>query len=263
MRLPIIPAFAVAGLIGITSHGAAAAPQVLAMMSSDEPISFTCGARECYALASTFCLQRDRDIPVHGQPYDPNLPERLKVSFIGESGTVTELDAAAAGLRFQGYSGYTMVRISLPREALDHLGATAVALQIGPGVSLVPQPRVGDSDPQSPAEIATATGAMRIAAARYLDAPTVRGDSARLVAALINGLPEQRTIHDRYDGLWERAIGGGLTQQVDPEALRQAEHSYQTCMAVDTGGLRQCLLSQHRQLMTEENRTFWEDTGGY
>src|SRR5262245_46322614 len=101
MRLAVLGALAVAGLVGMTSQSAIAAPQVLAMMSSDEPVRFICGDRECYALAGTFCLQRDRDIPVHGQPYDPTSPERLKVSFVADGGAITELDAAAAGLRFQ------------------------------------------------------------------------------------------------------------------------------------------------------------------
>jgi len=77
-------------------------------------------------------------------------------------------------------------------------------------------------------------------------------------------LPESRTIHDDYNsGLWDRAIGAGLRQQADPEALRRAERSYQNCVRYEAGSLRLCLLSHHRQMMTQENKDFWEDTGGY
>jgi hypothetical protein len=241
---------------------ASAAPQVLAMMANDEPVPFICTERECYGLVGTFCLQQDRDVPHYGQPYEATLPERLKVSLIDDEGAVRAVDGKTAGLRFQGYSGYSMVRVSLPRAGLDRLGAVAVALQVGPGVSLVPQAEAGDRNPQSPEEIALATGPMR-AAARYLDEPSVTGDSARLVAALINGLPEQRTIHDKYDGLWERTIGADIGQQVAPQALRHAERSYRTCVEFAFGSLRQCLLSEHRQLMIPENRAYWEGTAGY
>lgn len=250
-------------LIGTASQTASAAPQVLALLTSDQPIPLACNDSECSALVGTFCLQRDRDIPVYGQPYEANLPERLTLSLIDTNGAVRQIEAAGADLHFSGYSGYSMVRASLRRAELDRLGGTAAALQIGPGISLVPQARTGDRNPQTPEEIAMATGPMRIAAAPYIDQPTVSGDAARLVAALINGLPESRTIHDNYDGLWDQTIGNGSRQQSNPAALRQAERAYQTCVESDFNSLRQCLLSQHRQMLVPENRKFWDDSAGY
>lgn len=257
-------AAALACAISLLPEPASAAPQVLAMMASDEPVPLICTDRECYGLVSTFCLQRDRDVPTYGQPYQATSPEGLTLSFIGDAGAVKQVTAAAAGLRFHGYSGYSMVRVSLPRAEMDRLGATAVALQIGPGISLVPVAAAGDRNPQTADEIALATGPLRIAASRYLDRPSVSADSARLFAALINGLPESRTIHDDHNsGLWERTIGAGLRQQTDPEALRRTERSYQNCVKYEEGSLRLCLLSHHRHVMTQENKVFWEDTGGY
>jgi len=257
-------AAALACLMSMLAQPASAAPQVLAMMASDEPVPLICTDRECYGLVSTFCLQRDRDVPPYGQPYEATLPERLTLSFIDDTGAVQQVTAAAAALRFHGYSGYSMVRVSLPRAEMDRLGAAAVALQVGPGISLVPVATSDDRNPQTPDEIALATGPLRIAASRYLDRPSVSADSARLVAALINGLPESRTIHDDYNtGLWDRAIGADLRQQANPEALRRAERSYRSCVKFEEGSLRLCLLSHHRQMMTQENRDFWEDTGGY
>jgi hypothetical protein len=242
---------------------AAAAPQVLGLMASNEPIPFTCTEEECYALAGSFCLQRDRDVPTYGHPYEANFPDRLTLSAIDGTGAVRSLSGAAANLRFHAYSGYSMARISLPRAELERLGAAALALQVGPGVSLIPLARPGDADPQTPEEIALATGPLRVAAGRYLDRPGAGADAARLVAALANGLPERRTIHDDTGNLWNDVVGERWREEADPEALRRAERSYRLCAEFYSGSLRQCLISHHQQMMVPDNREYWESLGGY
>src|SRR5262245_43570740 len=94
-------------LLGTASQSVSAAPQVLALMTSDQPVPLTCTDSECSALVGTLCLQRDRDIPVYGQPYQANLPDRLTLSLIDASGTVRQIDGAETGLHFSGYSGYS------------------------------------------------------------------------------------------------------------------------------------------------------------
>ena len=242
---------------------AEAAPQVLGLMASSDPIPFTCNDRECYALVGSFCLQRDRDVPGFGQPYEPNFTDRLTLSLTDDNGGISRISADDVALRIHSHATYTMVRVSLPRKELDRLNATAVALQIDPGVSLVPLARAGDPDPQTPEEIALATGPMRIAAARFLDAPSVNADTARLVAALVNGLPESRTIHDDYLGAWSRVVSEPVRERTDPEVLKRAEDSFRACAQYYEGSLRQCLLSHHQQIMIPENREFWDETSGY
>ena len=242
---------------------AEAAPQVLGMMASSDPITFTCNDRECYALVGSFCLQRDRDVPGFGQPYEPNFTDRLVLSLTDGAGKISRVSADGIALRINSHATYTMVRVSLPRTELDRLNATAVAMQIEPGLSLIPLTRAGDPDPQTPEEIALATGPMRIAAARYLDAPSVNADTARLVAALVNGLPESRTIHDDYLGAWNRVVSETVRERTDPEVLKRAEDSFRACAQYYAGSLRQCLLSHHQQMMIPENREFWDETSGY
>ncbi|MFM9844198.1 MAG: hypothetical protein ACKVOI_14630 [Dongiaceae bacterium] len=255
---------AVAALaISAIAAPAGAAPQVLGMMASSDPIPFTCNDRECYALVGSFCLQRDRDVPGFGQPYEPNFRDRLTLSFTGAAGGINRISAGDIALRIHSHATYTMVRVSLPRSELERLNATAAALQIEPGISLIPLALAGDPDPQTPEEIALAAGPMRIAASRFLDGPSVNADTARLVAALVNGLPESRTIHDDYLGAWDRVVTESVRQRTDPEVLERAEDSFRACARYYGGSLRQCLLSRHQQMMIPENREFWEDTGGY
>jgi hypothetical protein len=105
---------------------------------------------------------------------------------------------------------------------------------------------------------------MRIAAARYLDRPSVDADAARLVTALLNALPEQYTIHDDYSRLWETAITGEAGSSADPAALSRAQDAYRKCSSSASAQyLRGCLVYRHRELMEPGNVKFWQDTGSY
>jgi hypothetical protein len=248
-------------LLGIGLTGtAAAAPQVLGLTASNQPIPFMCDEDTCTALAGTFCLQRERAIPTWGTPYTASHPDRLTLALLHRDGRLTRL-AGAPWVRFTAYNGYTMVRMIVPRDLLAAHDATSIALEIGPGISLVPTPRAGDTDPQGADEIALATGPMRIAAARYLDRPAVRIDAARLVATLVNALPEKRTIRDDHSSIWPSVITEKMTQGLDPAALSSARTAYDRCR--DLPDFRLCLMSRHRELMGRENVRYWDESAGY
>jgi len=252
---------AIAILIGIAAAGPAlAAPQVLGLTASNTPIPFSCVGDSCTAVAGTFCLQRERAIPTWVTLYRASHPERLTLALFARDGSVARV-AGGPWIEFSAYIGYTMVRMSLPRALLAAHGATAAAVEIGPGISLVPLPQAGDGNPQSPDEIALATGPMRLAASRYLDSPSVGTDAARLVTALVNALPERHAIHGDNGGLWQSTITDSLTRGVDPAAISSARSAYDRCR--DYTDLRRCLISRHRELMERGNAKFWEETAGY
>ena len=252
---------AIAILIGIVAAGPVlAAPQVLGLTASNAPISFTCEGDSCTAVAGTFCLQRERMMPSWGTPYQATHRERLTLALLARGGTIARV-AGGPWIKFSAYNGYTMVRMSVPRALLAAHGATAVAAEIGPGIALVPRPLAGDGNPQAADEIALATGPMRGAAAHYLDEPSLGTDAARLVAALVNALPEQRAIDDNNSRLWQDTITDGLAGAVDPAAVSTARHAYESCR--DLTDLRRCLISQHHDLMERGNVAFWDETAGY
>ncbi len=61
-----------AGLIAaLASHGALAAPQILAVLGTDGAIPLICADGHCQADISTYCLQRDRLAPDYGTAYVP------------------------------------------------------------------------------------------------------------------------------------------------------------------------------------------------
>jgi len=259
MRL-IAGVFAI--LIGIAIHGgsALAAPQVLGLTASNAPVPLRCDGAACTAVTGTFCLQRERVMPTWGAPYRASHPERLTLALLARDGTIARV-AGGPWITFSAYNGYTMVRMSVPRTLLDAHDATAAAVEIGPGVALVPLPQADDTSPQSDDEIALATGPMRIAAARYLDQPSVGPDAARLVAALVNALPELHAINDDNSSLWQNTITDDVAAAVDPAAVSSARHAYEMCR--DLTDLRRCLISRHHDLMENGNVAFWEETAGY
>jgi hypothetical protein len=250
----------IAAALFLLSHPAAATPQVLGLMASNGPVPMRCDDRDCRAIVPSFCLQRERAMPSYGTAYEATHPEQLTLALTTADGTVRRLPAAAH-LSFAGFDGYTTVRVSLPRSLLADNNATGAALEIGPGIALLPVAQAGDKDPQSPDEIALAAGPMRLAAARYLDRPTVEGDAARLVAALMSALPRHATVHDDYARLWETTIGGDRAAHIEPAALARARSVYERCAA--TSSFRGCLLSRQREIMQAGNLRFWDETNGY
>jgi hypothetical protein len=251
-------------LLGIVVGGtmAAAAPQILGLMASNAPVLLNCAGQECTAIAGTFCLQHERDIPAYGTPYNATHPEQLTLAVMTRSGDVRRMPAGN-WLRFSGYDGYTTIRISLPESFLDAVDGTAVAVEIGAGIALVPSPQVGDKNPQGDDEVALAVGPMRIAAGRYLDQPSVDSDAARLVTAMLNTLPEHYTIDDDYARLWETAITDDVARSVGQAALSRAQEAYRKCSSASAQYLRGCLVYRHRELIEPDNKAFWEETTGY
>jgi hypothetical protein len=251
-----------ASLIGLAgSIGSAwAAPQVLGLTASNAPVPLNCTGDSCTAVAGTFCLQHERVIPTWGAAYQASHPERLTLALLGRDGTIARI-AGGPWIKFSAYSGYTMVRLSVPRTLLATHDATAAAVEIGPGIALVPLPQAGDGNPQSADELALAVGPMRIAAAHYLDQPSVGADAARLVAALVNALPEQHGIADDNSGVWSRTVTADLAATVDPAALAGAHSAYDRCR--QQTDFRRCLVSRHREFMEDGNDKFWDETAGY
>jgi hypothetical protein len=264
MRLFTTIALAAVGLAAGTAAAVApavAAPQILGLMASKAPIPLRCDGPTCSAIAGTFCLQRERDIPQYGMPYRPTHAEQLTLAVLTRDGTVRRLPAGGR-LSFAGYDGYTTIRMSVPKAVLADLGATAVAVEIGPGVALVPTPQAGDANPQAADEVALATGPVRLAAGRYLDKSAPDADAARLVTALLNALPEHYSIHDDYSHLWQTAITDDVAGTVDPTALPQAQDALRKC-SNSQQMMRSCLVYRHRELMEPDNIRFWQEMGGY
>src|SRR5262245_10243716 len=157
-------ALSAVAVVGMPTAGASAASQVLGLVASNGAATpLACVDGQCSAQFSTFCLQQNRPAPSRGDDYA-----------VAAGGSLTLLAKTAAGqtlripandmLQIHSLIGFTSVEISLPKAKLAELGATDLAVEVGPTVSLIPIAKSGDPNPQTDDEVALATGPMRLAA---------------------------------------------------------------------------------------------------
>ncbi len=254
--------------IVVSASGAAAAPQVLGLVASNgTPLS--CNGVECSADVSAFCLQQTRAMPVRGTPYRP--ADGAELTLVAKTPGGELRLPGRDYLSFTSYRGFTAVRVSVPQRVLAELGATELAVEIGPRLSLLPVPEASDPEPQSAEEIDVATGPMRQAADRFFAAYDPPAEAARLANLLINALPEQgRSALDRAgadDRLWQDTIDAESLAGASAAGLDLAKGLYRNCrddVAVGIAySLRRCLEGGHDRLIVDTNLRFWDSTGGY
>lgn len=257
----------VAASLLLVTGGAAAAPQLLGLVASnDAPTRLDCSGGECSGYFGSFCMQASRESPSRGTPYEV-IGGAITLRLTMADGSEQQLDAAPY-VQIQAHNQYSAVRIVLPSSGVAAMGAVSVAVEIGSNVTVAPRPQSGDLDPQSPEEIALAVGPLREAGALAFDRPGRLPDATRIVARLINDLPkiggeETRALRD---GLWQAEAANADLAMATPEGRALARSAFEGCLA-DLASqrmptMRTCLSLRHGELMREANRSYWDLIGG-
>jgi len=242
-----------------------AAPQVLAVLASEDGVSLTCADGVCEADLSTFCLQRARPAPDLGAEYLPAAPDQFTLVVVDASGRERRLPVSRH-VRFSERRSFTAASAHLPESRLVELGAASARIEIGANASLVPVTVTGDRNPQSPAELRLATGSARAFGARIVDA-SPRGAAARLLGSMINGLPRKGPEdRSRYEALWDKAVGHGTAGPPDGPGMRRARKDFDQCIrSLNDGGifrLRGCLTVRHDKIMRDLSVKYWNAGAG-
>lgn len=246
-----------AALLVIFGAPAAAAPQILGLVATDEPIPLQCSDGECSAVLSAFCLQEQRLPPDLDTAYAPAPGTAVTLIVSMRDGTSQRLDAAAVA-RFETRRGFTAMRVGVPRTALPE-DAVAVAVEVASRAAALPVAIAGDPDPLGADEIALATGPWRIAAETVFESDSDAARTARLTTRLVNALPARGGIAaDAREAVWQRVAA------TDAPAL--ARHGFEACgRTVDQSrgyALRQCLAERHRQLQIDNTHAYWNTLAG-
>ncbi len=254
----VITALAVAAPLATAS----AAPQPLGLVATNGPVPLTCFAGQCAAEFTSFCLQRERSIPLPGTAFRA-VGDDFTLIAIAADGKSVRLPAAAH-LTIINQRGFTSIRLAISERALEALGAVRAAVEVGAGVTLIPVAVAGDPDPLSDLEIAVATGPLRELGGRIVDNAGAEAEAARLIGRLINGLPEiGRVGLEVGDPLWREQLS---RSDVGPEAVALATQAYGTCRRRAEAGLyynlRRCLEQQHDEQMLHLNRRYWQSILG-
>jgi hypothetical protein len=246
---------------------ASASPQVLGLVSMNEPLTMICDEKGCRAELSAFCLQQVRDNPDPDAQYTPADGADLALIGTRADGSTVRLDAADYA-SFESARGYTSVDASIDATTMQSLGLVSVSIEVGKTVSLLPTQEADDPDPQTPEEVALATGTYRSKAVEFFDASGEQADAIRLTNVMINDLPEHGRGPTDSDGtVLAAALDNGIAETVDPGAVQRASDMFAICREkVDVthhvDNMRECLSGSHDRMIINSNIQFWESLGG-
>jgi hypothetical protein len=258
MRLALRLSVLALALAPFPLAGASAAPQVLALVASAEPVPMVCRNGACSAEMSAFCLQPEWQAPVEGTAYYPKGGEGIRVVATTRGGETLTFAPAELGLEVESARTHTAVRLKVPVEEMIARDLDHAAIEVGRGVSLVPVPVAGDPRPHSEQDITIAIGPLRALGTRLVDEGGAPVAAARLANRLISALPARgRTDDEARASLWHRvmgdAAGGG--------AISLARGAYDDCHARTMGGmmsLRECLSAAHDRFIGGLNDSYWD-----
>ena len=246
-----------------------AAPQLLGLVASAEPIPMTCESGKCSAEISSFCLEQSRSGPLDGTAYEAVDWRGLTLVATAADGSVRRLPASPY-LRVTSARGYSAVTASIDEEVRESLGAEKLALAVAPRVTLVPVATAGDPAPLAGKEIADAVANLRPIASDVFESGE-RSDmvTARVLNRLINALPRMAggAALDLAspDGLWERVVGKRPRIENKDAGIAQAALVYESCRRgahfVQGLTVRRCLEASHDALMSSLNEEYWRIVG--
>jgi len=262
-----LSSLAVLALAALGAGRAEAASQLLGLVASNGlPTPLQCGDGVCSGHFSSFCLQEARPAPATDSEYRLAPGARLTLVLRRADGASLRLPGNGL-LAIHALIGFTSVRIDVPQAKLAALGAVSAAVEVGPDSSILPVEAAGDPNPQTPEEIAYATGPMRHLAERSFEQPGPAADAIRLTSLVINSLPadEPQTPAAR-DAVLDQVMARASALPLTAQGVAEARRIYRSCgIAVDSRSsfnLRTCLEIQHADMMAATNREFWRSTGG-
>ena len=255
--------------VALVPGRAEAAPQILGLMASNGmPTPLHCRDGLCSGYFASFCLQEAREAPADGQSYRVAPGGNLVLNATLADGRQLRLHAEGlAVIRVQ--EGYLSVQIGLPAAKLEALdvptGSASLALEVGPETSILPVEQAADPDPQSPEEIALATGPLRRLAARTLDRSNEDTDAARWVGLLINALPPEDSAEPvALDTLFRQVVAGAGEPRRARDGLPEAAQIVELCRSflATSRAIGFCLADQQHGVVSILNSEYWDEAGG-
>lgn len=243
--------------IALPPAPAQAAPQILGLIASAEPVPMTCVDGTCTAELSSFCLQQHRDTPNTGTLYRPARGTHVTLTVTGPDGVNRRLPVEAA-LSFASLRQYTAVRVSLPEKMVRQLGDGAATLSVGPMASIIPVAIEDDPKPLSLREIARYTGPLRAAAEGAIERDSSRVQAMRILNQMINRLPEYSSAGiEKMGALWKQTVGRDVSAGTQKYMKRAVINCRETLRTGMLPSLRSCLGYQHDYLSGESTNNVW------
>lgn len=243
------------------ASSAFAAPQILGLVASKQPIFLTCKAGVCTAEVTTVCLQEHRRVPVPGRAYKAGPGTVITLTVIDKAGQKQSVSIAKE-IAISARRHFTSVHVSLPEKTVRRFGEGAARLSIGALASAVPVAKLSDKAPLTRYEIEKYTGPLREIAEAVFDQDSLTVETTSTLNQVINLLPEG-IANDRaqFEKSWA-AVMQDKARKLTPAARRAISKIAQTCRHDFRVGkhvtLRVCLEQRHDILASDTNKKVWQ-----
>lgn len=254
-----------AAVLAVTAGGAQAAPQILGLSQTHDPVPMHCADGVCYAELSAICLQEKRDVPTRGAEYRPLKGGAVTVVLHLKDGRTLEKPAEELA-SIMAWRSHAAVRLTIAHKRLARLGAVRVSIKVAAMTTLAPIPIPGDANPLTKAEIDRAKGQQRALAHGLIDRRTPSGVASRLINRMINRLPGGNGADPAFRRkLWQSEID--RQKQVQDPAVKRglaiARRWARICRgyALRPGQFKSCLETAHDSLMGKTNQKYWKIDG--
>jgi len=238
---------------------AIAAPQVLAVAATQEPLDFQCYNGVCEVELSAMCLQKRRRFPTSDNVYHANDNHGFTLILRGAAGGESRIPAGDL-ISLRSKRSFTAVAVRIPQSDLESLGASGVALEVAEGISLVPETTEFDMYPFIDGEVENAAGPLRTLASGWLSGDDEATVAVRMVNRLINNIP----LRDRMASAQRMSLWQDVFPTSDPlsnDGASRAYELYDGCLAgtedTSSQNLRSCLEMKHDSMIYHMNKQFW------
>ena len=249
---------------------AQAAPQLLGLIASRDPVPLVCEGERCSVELSAFCLEQGRSGPQDGTAYQAADGRDLTLVASFADGSVRRLPAGRY-VSLASARSYSAVTASVDAGLAARLGARSLALAIARRVTLVPLARAGDPSPVTKAELARVTASDRPLAADVIEQSHPAAlEAVQLLNRLINALPRMGGGSPldltARDGLWDKVVARTkVAGAAGARGVQEAQLVYESCRRgahyVQGLTLRRCIEASHDSLMSSLNEEFWRVVG--
>ncbi len=249
----------------ISALPAAAAPQVLAVLSTGNGAAMKCENGECTASLSSYCLQQNRSEPDMGAPYHAANPTSFTLVLEMSDGSQKSVIAPDM-MTYRAERGYKSVEAVVAENFLRQQGAVSARVMVGPKASLIPDPDEDDLNPLTEAEIALAIGPSRIMGSLIVDT-TEDAKAARALAVMLRGIPDWQGWPTTSRGdLWGMIDNVAQLENVVGDDYSLIESEFKTCAdsyeSSEYYGIGYCLRKRHDDELLKLNKQYWNFQAG-
>ncbi len=248
----------------ILTVSANAAPQILGLVATVQPVPLTCIKGICKAEITTVCLQEHRRAPMPGRAYKAGEGTQISLNVSAKDGTIKSI-AVAEKISLTARRHYTSVVLSLPESSLLQFGhsmKTVASISVGAMASAIPVPKTSDKALLSTFEIENYTGPLRQVARNTFATDAIRMEAISHLNQIINRLPEGFADDKAaFEKNWQK-VTNDKSRRLTPKARAKASHIAGICREDFNVGksvtMRACLEQHHDYLAAETNKKVWQ-----